>query len=224
MGLPQDWGSGCDGRWRVLVVGGSEALPEAGTERAVVDGAAGPEQPVGAAPGPAHLLRLGHPPVHQEVGRALGQGRAEPPNRPVSLRIVDQPVALAGEVVVQRPQGGPQLARRCDGAPAVRLAPEVVHDGADAIEADPGVPGLAVPQSPAQALDLLGDRRLRRGAFRTVGRQAAGDGTVKLSSKGTGKRRGSLEPKTYAAALAPVISAQIAKACARTARYSAAGR
>jgi hypothetical protein len=50
------------------------------------------------------------------------------------------------------------------------------------------------------------------------------EGTVKLSSKGTGKRRSSLEPQTYAAALAPVISAQIAKACARTARYSAAGR
>ena len=49
-------------------------------------------------------------------------------------------------------------------------------------------------------------------------------GTVKLSSKGTGKRRSSLEPQTYAAALAPVISAHIAKACARTARYSAAGR
>src|SRR4051794_31203607 len=110
MGLPQDWGSGGDGRWRVRVVGGPEALPEAGAERAVVDGAADLEQPVGAAPGPAHLLRFGHPAVHQEVGRALGQGRAAPLPRPVSLGIVDQPVALAGEVVVQRPQGGPQLA------------------------------------------------------------------------------------------------------------------
>src|SRR6478752_7652085 len=126
------WGSGCDGRWRVLVVGGLEALPEAGAERAVVDGAADLEQPVGAAPGPAYLLRLGHPAVHQEVGRAVGQRRADPLPRPVSLGIVDQPVALAGEVVVQRPQGGRQLARRCDGAPAVRFAPEVVRDGADA--------------------------------------------------------------------------------------------
>jgi hypothetical protein len=50
------------------------------------------------------------------------------------------------------------------------------------------------------------------------------DGTVKLSSKGTEKRRGSLELQTYGAALAPVISAHIANACARTARYSAAGR
>ena len=43
-------------------------------------------------------------------------------------------------------------------------------------------------------------------------------GTVKLSSKGMEKRRSSLELRTYAAALAPVISAQIANACARTAR------
>src|SRR4051794_22647262 len=84
-------------------------------------------------------------------------------------------VALAGEVVVQRPQSGPKLARWCDGAPAIRLAPGVIHDGADAIEADPGVPGLAVPQSPAQALDLLGNHRLRCGALGIVGRQAAGD-------------------------------------------------
>src|SRR3954470_2181351 len=126
------------------------------------------------------------------AGRSMGASGAGAPNQPelpaaanlplvhpialpVSLGIVDQPVALADEVVVQRPQGGPKLARRCDGAPAVRLAPEVMRDGADAIEADPGVPGLAVPQSPAQALDLLGDHRLRRGALRIVGRQAAGD-------------------------------------------------
>jgi hypothetical protein len=94
---------------------------------------------------------------------------------PVPLAVVDQPISLADEVVVQRPQGGPQLARRCDGAPAVRLAPEVVRDGADAIDAEPGIRGLAVPQPPAQALDFLGDRCLRRGALRIVGRQAAGD-------------------------------------------------
>src|SRR3954468_742400 len=127
----RSWGSSCDGHWRVRGVGGPEALPEAGAERAIVDGTADLEQPVGAAPGPAHLLRFGHPAVHQEVGRALGQRRADPLPRPMSLGIVDQPVALAGEVVVQRPQGGPQLTRRCDGPSAVGLAPEVVRDGAD---------------------------------------------------------------------------------------------
>src|SRR3954451_15140619 len=42
------------------------------------------------------------------------------------------------------------------------------------------------------------------------------EGTVKLSSKGMERRRSSLELRTYAAALAPVIPAQIANACART--------
>ena len=55
-------------RWRLL-----EALPEAGAERAVVDGAADLEQQVGPAPGPAPLLRRGPAPVDQEIGRALGQ-------------------------------------------------------------------------------------------------------------------------------------------------------
>src|SRR5215216_5896919 len=77
-GLSRDWGSGCGGHWRERVIGGVETLPEAGAERAVVDGAADLEQPVGAAPGPTHLLRLGHPAVHQEVGRALGQRGADP--------------------------------------------------------------------------------------------------------------------------------------------------
>src|SRR5215213_5996890 len=69
----RSWGSGCNGGWRVRAVGGLEALPEADTERAVVDGAADLEQQIGPAPGPAHLLRLGHAPVDQEIGRALGQ-------------------------------------------------------------------------------------------------------------------------------------------------------
>ena len=94
LGLPQNWGSGRGGHLRKQVIGGVEALPEAGAERAIVDGAANLEQPVGAAPGPAHLLRFGHPAVHQKVGRALGQRRADPQPSPVPLAVVDQPVAL----------------------------------------------------------------------------------------------------------------------------------
>src|SRR4051795_8038120 len=94
-GLSRDWGSGCGGHWRERVIGGVETLPEAGAERAVVDGAADLEQPVGAMPWPAHLLRLVHPAVHQEVGRALGQRRADPQPGRVPLAVVDQPVALA---------------------------------------------------------------------------------------------------------------------------------
>src|SRR5215217_9429031 len=138
----RSWGSGCNGGWRVRVVGGLEALPEVAAERAVVDGAADLEQLVGAAPGPAHLLRLVHPAVHQEVGRALGQRGADPQPGPVPLAVVDQPVALPDEVAVQRPQRGPQLPRERDGPAAAALA-EVVQDRADAIDADLRILGLA---------------------------------------------------------------------------------
>src|SRR4051812_40143263 len=67
-GLSRDWGSCHDGCWRMRTVGGLEALPEAGAERAVVDGAADLEQPIGTAPRPAHLLRFVHATVDQEVG------------------------------------------------------------------------------------------------------------------------------------------------------------
>src|SRR3954467_7283539 len=144
-GLSRDWGSGCGSHWRERVIGGVETLPEAGAERAVVDGAADLEQPVGATPGPAHLLRLGHAPVDQEVGRALGQRRADPQPGPVPLAVVDQPVALPDEVAVQRPQRGPQLPRGRDGPAAAALVPEVVQDCADAIDADLRVLGPAVP-------------------------------------------------------------------------------
>ena len=63
-GLPQTWGSGCDGRWRVTVIVSLEALPETGAERTIVNGAADLEQPVGAASRPPHLLLLVHPTVH----------------------------------------------------------------------------------------------------------------------------------------------------------------
>ena len=47
------------------------AAPEAGAERAVVDGAADLEQPIGTAPRPAHLLRFVHATIDQEVGCSL---------------------------------------------------------------------------------------------------------------------------------------------------------
>ena len=106
-GLPQTWGSGCDGRWRVTVIVSLEALPETGAERTIVNGAADLEQPVGAASRPPHLLLLVHPTVHQEVGRALGQCRANPQPGSVPLGVVDQPIALTNQIVVQRPQCGP---------------------------------------------------------------------------------------------------------------------
>src|SRR3982750_1578699 len=84
-------------------------------------------------------------------------------------------VALPDEVAVQHLQRGPQLARGRDGSAAAGLATEVVHHRADAIDADLRILGLAIPQPPAQALDLLDDHRLRGGALRTIGPKASGN-------------------------------------------------
>jgi len=56
LGLPQDWGSGCDRHWRIWIVGWLESLSEAGPERAIIDGARNLEQQVGPTSRPAHLL------------------------------------------------------------------------------------------------------------------------------------------------------------------------
>ena len=145
--LPRNRGAGRDGRLRVWIVVGVESLSEAGAERAVVDGAADLTQQVGAASRPAHLLRFVHPAVHQDVGRTLGQRRADPQSSPVPLGVVDQPVGLAGETVIQRPQCGPQLSRWRDGPSAVALTPQVTHDRANTIDADRGVLSALVPAS-----------------------------------------------------------------------------
>src|SRR5215213_7718682 len=173
--MRRPWGSGCGGHWRERVIGGVEMLPEAGAERAVVDGAADLEQPIGTAPRPAYLLRFVHATIDEEVGRSLGQRRANPQPGPVPFAVVDQPVALPDEVAVQRLQRGPQLARGRGGSAAAGLATEVVHHCADAIDADLRILGLAVPQPPAQALNLLDDHRLCGRALRTIGQQASGN-------------------------------------------------
>src|SRR3954462_7810351 len=93
-GLSRDWGSGCGGDFGERVVCGAEALPEAGAERAVVDGAADLEQPIGTVPRPAHLLRFVHATIDEEVGRSLSQCRANPLPGPVPFAVVDQMGAL----------------------------------------------------------------------------------------------------------------------------------
>jgi hypothetical protein len=51
----------------------------------------------------------------------------------------------------------------------------VVHDRVEAIDADLRVLGLAVPQPPAQALDLRDDHRLRSRPLGAVARQTSGN-------------------------------------------------
>src|SRR3954452_9589153 len=110
-GLPHVWGSGCGYSARLGVVCWHESLSEAGTEGAVVDSAANLQQQIGTASGPTHLLGLVHPAVHQEVGRAFGDGRPNPQAGTMTLGVVDHPVGLAHQIAVQCQQRSPQLPR-----------------------------------------------------------------------------------------------------------------
>ena len=84
-------------------------------------------------------------------------------------------VALAGQVTIQRVQRGPQHSRRGVAPSCTSLTLEMVHDRVDAIDADPGVGGFAVPQPPVQALNFPDDHSRRRLARWSVARQTAGD-------------------------------------------------
>src|SRR3954469_19017811 len=138
-GLPHVWGSSGGSRGRVGVVRWREPLPEGGAEGAVVDSAADLQQEIGPPSGPAHLLRLVHSTVHQEVGRPLGDGGPDPQAGTVTLGVVDGPVSLADQIAVQRQQRRPQLPRGRNRPAAVGLALEVVDDGADALDAGLGI-------------------------------------------------------------------------------------
>src|SRR5580700_2123105 len=78
------------------------------------------------------------------------------------LGVVDEPVALTGQVTIQRVQRGPQLSRRRNGLSCTGFTLEMVHDRVDAINADPGVGGFAIQQPPVQTLNFLDDHCLRR--------------------------------------------------------------
>src|SRR5215210_5101916 len=85
--------------------------------------------------------------------------------------IVDQPGALAAEIGVDRMQRVPQLARWRGPRATAALALEDMHDLADPLDREPGTFGLAVPNPPAQALNLGDDHRFRLHPTRLVGRQ-----------------------------------------------------
>ena len=79
---------------------GFEPLTEAGTKRPVVNCAADLQQKVSTSPRPAHLLRLVHPAIDQEIRRALRQRSPDPHAGAVSRGVVDKPDALATEISV----------------------------------------------------------------------------------------------------------------------------
>src|SRR4051795_7602761 len=100
-------GSGGNRRLRLRIVGWVEFLSVARTKRTIVDGAANLEEEIGPSPRPAHVLRFVHPPIDQEIGRPLRDRGTNPQAGTVPLGVIDHPVALAGEIAIQRVQGGP---------------------------------------------------------------------------------------------------------------------
>ena len=104
MGLPHVWGSGSSCHARLGIVRWHKSLPKSGTEGAVVDSAADLQQEIGAAARPAHLLRLVHPAVHQEIDGPFGDGRPHPQAGTVTLGIVHRPRGLTDQIAVQRQQ------------------------------------------------------------------------------------------------------------------------
>ena len=66
----------------------------------------------------------------------------------MEVGVVDQPMTLATEVTVQRLQRGPQLSGRRHGPFAARLAPELMHNRADAVDALLRILGFSIPNAP----------------------------------------------------------------------------
>jgi hypothetical protein len=79
------------------------------TKRAIANGATNLQQKIGAASRPSHLLRFIHAAVHQEIGCPFGDRGSNGQSGTVPFGVIDQPVALASEITIQRLQDGPQL-------------------------------------------------------------------------------------------------------------------
>ena len=101
-GLPQSWGSRGYSHRRVRIVGGLEALSEAGAESAIIDGASNLKQQNRAAARPSHMLTFVHPTVHQKFSRPFGDRGAHPQSGTMAFGIIDQPVTLASQITVNR--------------------------------------------------------------------------------------------------------------------------
>ena len=82
-----------------------------GTERAIVDGATNLQQEIGAASRPSHLLRFIHSAVHQEIGGPFDDRGSNSQSVTMALGVIDQPVALAGEITIQLARRSTTFAR-----------------------------------------------------------------------------------------------------------------
>ena len=117
--VQQVGGSGGHCQLRALGGGRLKEVAESRAERAVVDRAADLQQQVCTSARPSHLLRFVHPPIDQEVRRAFGNRCSDTQAGTISFGVIDEPGALAAEIVVDLMQCAPQLARwhapSCDG-------------------------------------------------------------------------------------------------------------
>ena len=122
---------------------GVEPLTEAGTKRPVVNCAADLQHQVGASPRPAHLLRLVHPAIDQEIRRAFRHRSPNAHAGAVSSGVVDKPGALATEIFVDLVKRIPQFSGCHASGSMTALTLVEMHDLADAIEGLLGI--LALP-------------------------------------------------------------------------------
>ena len=148
-------------------------MTEAGTKRPVVNCAADLQHQVGGSPRPAHLLRLVHPTIDQEIRRAFRHRSPDTHAGAVSSGVVDQPGALAAEIFVDLVKRMPQFSGCHASGSMTALTLVETHEPADAIEGLLGIFGLAVPDAPVHPLDLCDDRDLGLLASRFVGEQSA---------------------------------------------------
>lgn len=91
---------------------------------------------------------------------------------PPSRRVIDEPGALAGEIVINVVQDVPQFAGRHGHRPIAALSPVVAHEITNAPNRDLGILGFAVPDTPS-----AGARPARRSPL-SRGPVAAGQSTV----------------------------------------------
>ena len=93
---------------QVRIVGWLELLAKARSESTIIDSATDLKQQIGAASGPSHLLTFVHPAVDQKIGRAFGDRGTNSQSGPMPLGVIDQPVALSGQIFIECVQGSPQ--------------------------------------------------------------------------------------------------------------------